>query len=783
MSQGHDNEDAPRSSRTRAHQPVDPYDADEVYQGEEGHLLDYVKVLHKRRWTVATVFVVVVVSAVIYAFTRTPIYEARARLLIEAGNPNVVQFQQVLEERSSYYLDDYYETQYELLRSASLIRRTLGELDLWSDPVFLGKVENEGFTVTGTIAEAIGTATSFASQAVRLVLPEPVPIDASQWEQDEDTLAQSRAIGTFLGSFSAEPVSGGRLVDLTYRSTHPRLATTVINAHADAYIDQTLEFRFTTSRDATDWLSEQLEEQRRVVEASEAALHQYRQQHDAISFEDRENIVVQRLGELSAAHTRAKTEAIAKEATFRQLEALSGDPDAIDALPAVISNAFIQQVRADVAGLQRQRAELGDNLGPRHPEMIRVQSAIEVADARLQIEIDKVVESMRNEFLAAQTQVQSLARELNGQKNEALAMNEMGIGYGVLVRDAESNREIYESLLQRAKETGVSAELRSSNIRVVDHAGIPAAPVSPKKGRMVLMAILAGLMGGIVLAFFFEYLDNRIKTPEELRSTLGLPSLGLIPVVPMKALTAGGPPLINNGVPAKFSEAFKTVRTSLLFSTAEKKRSFVITSTGPSEGKSVVVANLGIGLAQAKQRVLLIDGDMRRPALHNAFERDQEPGLSNLLVGDASAQDTIKKTAVPGLWLLTPGKAPPNPAELLGSETFTTFLNSLLEQFDWVLVDSPPVLAVTDAAVVAHAVSGIIFVVGADMTSRYAAKQALDQLEAANGWFVGGILNRVDLERNAYYYSQYYKRQYQQYYTQDPDLATSTASGRSTLHL
>ena len=776
------NDDVPHASRAPVAPASDPYQAD-AYPREDTHLLDYVKVLVKRRWTVVTVFLVVVLCAVVYAFMQTPIYEARARLMIEIDEQNVVQFQQVLSEQTRD-IEEHYETQYQLLRSRSLVRRTLDELALWDDPVFLGVMETGGFSPTEAFSSAVDTMRSLVAQAVQWVLPTPTPVRSRVWDQDEDTQFESEAVTVFLEGFTAAAVPNSRLVDLRYRSTHPRLATMVVNTHADAYIDQTRDFRFQTSRDATDWLSERLEEQRRVVEASEAALIRYRQGHDAISLEDRENIVVQRLTELNAALTRAKTELISKEATYRQLESFAGDPDAIDALPAVMSNGFVQEVRSEVADLRRQYAERSQDLGARHPDMIRLESATKVAESRLQVEIDQVVESVHNEFLVAQAQERSLSRELDAQKTEALAMNEMGIDYGVLVRDAASNREIFESLLQRAKETGVTAELPSSTIRVIDHAEVPRKSVSPQKGLILLIAMLGGGMGGVGLAFLIEYLDNRIKTPEELRIHLGLPSLGLIPTVPSKSLTAGESPLINNGVPANFSEAFRAVRTGVLFSTADSKRSFVITSTGINEGKSVVAANLAIGLAQAQQRVLLIDGDMRRPTLHKLLGRNQEPGLSNLLVGDATSEEVLQDSAVvPGLWLLTAGKIPPNPAELLGSERFKAFLETLLDAFDWVLIDTPPVMAVTDAAVVAHATAGVIFVIGADMTSRHAAQQALDRLEAANGRFVGAILNRVDLQRNAYYYSSHYRSEYEQYYTQDEKPAASTRARNSTLQI
>ena len=743
---------------------------------EEVHLLDYVKVLAKRRWTVGTVFVATVLVATVYAFTATPIFEARVRLHIEVDNPNILQFQQVLEERTA--LDDYYTTQHQLMASRSLARRTLDTLGLWEDPTFLGVAADDAFSVR----RSLGDAVAWVGQSTGLLAAAPEAPDA--WlGSDAETFAQSDAIDTFLNGFQSAPVRNSRLVDVTFRSPDPRLATRLINAHASSYIDQNLEFRFLASQDASEWLGEQLAEQRQLVEASEAALNAYRQQHDAISLVERQDIVVQRLAELNAAVTRAKTHLIGKEAEYRQLEAIQHDPAALDALPAIVSHAYIQEVRVELANLQTQRAEQAENLGDRHPDMIKIQSAIRVAEARLETEIAKVVQSVRNEFLMAEAEEESLARELDRQKVEALDMNEMGIGYGVLLREAESNRAIYDSLLQRANETGVSAELRSSNVRVVDEAEVPAGPVSPRRALILLIALLGGSMGGVGLAFFFEYLDDRIKTPEDLKEHLGLPSLGLVPAVPAKTLKTVHMPLINNGVPANFSEAFRTLRTSVVFSTADDKSTFVVTSTGPGEGKSVVTSNLGIGLAQAKQRVLVIDADMRRPSMHELFGLDQEPGLSNLLVGDAKSADVLRKTSVPGLWVLCAGKIPPNPSELLSSEKFKAFLDSLPEHFDWVLIDSPPVMAVTDASIVANAASGVIFVVGSDMTSRRTAKQALDQLEAANVWFVGGVLNRVDLERNPYYYSQYYRSQYQQYYTQDPQPVVPTRAANTTLQL
>jgi capsular exopolysaccharide synthesis family protein len=298
----------------------------------------------------------------------------------------------------------------------------------------------------------------------------------------------------------------------------------------------------------------------------------------------------------------------------------------------------------------------------------------------------------------------------------------------------------------------------------VDEAELPSVPVWPRKVLNLTLALLGGCVLALGLAFFFEYVDSRIKSPEEIKAHLGLPSLGMIPALDPKSWK-GRDPLISDGVPPNFAEALRTVRTNVLFSSAEEgARNLVVTSTGPGEGKTLVAANLAIGFAQAGQRVLLIDADMRRPRIHQLFRQRQEPGLSNLMVGHSVPSACIRKSSVPGLWLLTAGRIPPNPAELLGSQRFRDFVQSLSEHFDSVIIDSPPVMAVTDAAIAASAATGIVFVVGAEMTSRHAAKTAIQQLENGRPCFLGVVLNRVDLERNAYYYSNYYRREYHQYY-------------------
>jgi len=324
-----------------------------------------------------------------------------------------------------------------------------------------------------------------------------------------------------------------------------------------------------------------------------------------------------------------------------------------------------------------------------------------------------------------------------------------------------SDRQIFESLLQRTKETGVSGEVPSNNIRIIDQADVPRTPVTPRKGRNMLMAFLAGSFMAVGLALFAEYLDKRIKTPDQIKQQLGLPCLGMVPVGTRS--NGEGQLVSNEGVSRHFKEAFRTVRTNLLFvSDDEKLRTVLVTSTGPSEGKTIVASNLAIALAQARQRVLLIDADMRRPRVHDIFEVPLQPGLSELIAGEHNK--LVRPSGMPNLWLLPAGDVPLDPAELLSSGEFKRILKKFGEDFDWVLIDTPPVMAVSDAALVAHVSAGVLFVIGSEQTTVPAALNALEQLEAANARFVGAVLNRVELERNSFFYSDYYRPEYQTYY-------------------
>jgi capsular exopolysaccharide synthesis family protein len=733
------------------------FESDDVLP--ETHLLDYVRVLYRRRWIACTAFVVVVLIVALYVLTATPIYEATTRLLIESEKQNVVAFKEVVEDEAQP-TDAYYQSLYKLIESRALAAKTIETLGLWDNVELCASCRARPAGIRATLIIGVQTAFSWARQLVGQ--------SASQKDSGgtDETARKSQTIDAFLGRLIVSPIKNSRLVDIGFRSTDAALTARVANAHARAYIDKNLEFKFLASKEASDWLAERLAEQRQNVEQSESAVQQYREENDAGSLEEQQNIVVQKLADLNAAVTKAKTERIEKEALYRQLENSGPDMTALDSFPSVQSNVFVQQLKTQLAELERQRAQLSDHLGEEHPEMIKVTTSIQEAQAKLQGEIAKAVQSVHNAYLTAQAQERSLVQALNAQKREALAMNRKGIEGNVLVRDADGNRQLYEGLLKRAMETGVSTELKSSNVRIVDPAEAPRVPVRPNKLQALALAFGGGSFLAVCLAFFFEYLDDRIKTPEEIRTLLRLPMLGMVPRVAPELL--GPHPLISNGVPLNFAEAFRTVRTSVLFFSMPdcpdaRPHRVMVTSTAPGEGKTVSASNLAVGIAQAGKRVLLVDCDMRRSRIHEIFGLPQEPGLSNLLVGNARATEVFQPSGVEGLWVLTAGRIPPNPSELLSAQRFKDLLPVLDGYFDWIVLDSSPTLAVTDASIVAHLVDGILFVIGSEMTSRRAVRAALERLEQADGRLIGVVLNRANLDQHSYYYGQY-QREYANYY-------------------
>ncbi len=708
-------------------------------ESREWHIQDIWSVLYRRRWTSLATFAIVAGATVVYTFLVTPVFEARSQLLL-GDKPDIVTFQGI--DNSPNDDRSYLETQDRLLRSRSLARRVLDTL----------KLQNADGANREPDAAGLARFWNRSNEA-------GVPAAGRSTE----TETESMAIDRMLAHLNVAPIRDTRIIEIRYESPDPELAARIVNTLASTYIQQNLEMRSQASKEASVWLADQLAEQRRKVEVSELALQSYRERENSLSLEAGQNIVVQRLNALNSAVTQAKTDLITVESLYRQLAAGQGDRAALDTFPQIRSNSIVQDIRTRLANLQRERTELGRSLGAKHPDMVRLDAAVKSAEHDLETEMAKTVESVRQEYLAAVAREKELTAALDKQKANALALNKQGIEYGVLLREVESSRQIYQSLLQRANETAVSSEVKGSTIEVVDAAEVPRVPIRPNRSSNLLIGFVLATVLGILAAIVREASDGRIQTPSAVKTALGLPFIGMVPYVSKRALK-GKSLLLTGGVPASYAEACRALRTNILTSAgAEERRSLLVTSAAPGDGKSIVAVNLAVALGRSGSRVLLIDADLRRPMLHQLLECRQRPGLSDVLTGTRKPSEAIVSTRCSGVWLLPSGTGVSNPSEQLGSRRFKEFLEKLSESFDWVIIDSPPVMAVTDPAVIAHMTSGVLFVVNARRTQQKVAQAALDRLETAGATFAGVVLNSVTLDRDQYYNTRYYLPFYGEY--------------------
>lgn len=506
-------------------QPSDPSNFTGSQAAEQGnHLVEYFRVFYKRRWVALPVFLIVVVASAINTFRTAPRYASTARILIETVMPAVAGLDDLFRTSDGWFMDDFYQTQYRILQSRSLARRTVRRLDLVNHSHFMprpAEVDTEIWWRRFT-----GWMNGLAGGILRKERPQVGPSAA---EVDE-TLVESGLVDAVLGGLSIKAVAKTRLVDVSFASTDPEVAVALANGIAESYIEQTVEQRFLASKVAADWLTDQLTGQRQLVERSEARLQTFRERTDAITVDEGgQSIVVQHLADLSAAATKAKTERLQKEALYTQLSAMG--PSELEALPAILSNDFVQAIRTQLAALERERAELSQIYGDRHPEMIRVSTAIETANGKLRTEVDTVVTSLRNQYEAALANERALTAALDAQKADVLAFNRSGMEYSVLLREAESDRRVYDSLLGQAQETSISSDLRRSNVRIVDQAELPRYPFAPQPRRNLSLAVAGGFLLAVGLVFFVDYLDNRIKNPAELAAVADLPVIGMVPKV------------------------------------------------------------------------------------------------------------------------------------------------------------------------------------------------------------------------------------------------------------
>jgi polysaccharide biosynthesis transport protein len=698
-----------------------------------------VGIAQKRRGLLLTSLAVCLVGAFVYNYTTRPVYQATAQILIAESAPDILPGKELVGP-----LGDY-STEYALLKSRSLAEKLVERLKLDKNRELLE-----------------GSIMSPWERFNRVVLRKPPTTDLSQ-----DGIPLSPAGRALRSRLIVEPQAGGRLVNLKVHAYDPGLSAAVANAWAELYIQQSLEFRYTTSNEANTWLTQRVAEQKERVEQAEKALLEYRARQGIQTFSEGEGIVAEKVIALTSALMDARMDRMEKETLVRQARGLP--PSRLVSLPPVMASAVVQTLRTSLAELEAQETRLSQTLGPKHPDMVKVRSDVEAGRQKLDAEILSVISSLEAGYQAALAHEQNLNQELEVAKRETLETNRQSLEYSILAREVETSKDLLKTLMSRNKQTDLETELQSSNVRIVERAEVPGRPYLPNKTRNFQMALLLGLALGAGLALLFERLDNTLKTPEDIKEHLGVPFLGMVPDVTAHSSerVPRPSPLIVRDPQSAVAESYRVLRTNLIFSVGKTESGvFVVSSAGPGEGKTTTVANLASSLALNGSRVLAVDADLRRPTMHKHFGLAKAPGFSDLIVGKAQASQVIQETRFKGLQVLPCGYVPPNPAELLGGASIKSILEAFRSHYDWVLIDTPPILGMADTPVLCPNVDGVVLVVGAEVSTRQAIHRALEQVASVGGRVIGAVLNRVDLERNSYYYSQYYGEYYRSYYAE-----------------
>ncbi|MDB4946326.1 MAG: Tyrosine-protein kinase EpsD [Labilithrix sp.] len=699
----------------------------------------------RKHWAIVVGLVLLCGAASLaYSKTLPKIYEAQTLLEFD---PDVIKplgnkADPIIGWSAIWDTREYYETQYRIMQSDRVLSGVVRDLSLQNDAAFLG------YTPTA-----------------------PAPLDA--------TIANLR------GRLVVEPVKGSRLVLVKIQDTSPAQARRLSEAVARAYIQQNLDKMVNATGDTVVWLSGQLDHSKQELEQTENSLTEFKKQNDLPSstIEDLSKMIRMEMQQYDEALTRTRMKR--EELGARHAELGKIDAQNPDQVPAseLLSNAFLSTLRTQFQAATRERAELiAEGKGENHPAVKAADQKVALAREHLLTEIKNIQGAVGRDLAVIQRQEGGEATLYEGARRKAVDLNGKEVEFHRLDRMRAQNEKLYAVLLEQLKEADLRRMMNTNNIRLVDPAIEPKEPVAPRVSVNVSIALLVGLVLGLGLAIIREQLDNTLKTPEDVESKLGVTFLGLLPEIAEDEQDGPGGPgnkrvrkqrrrvtselapelLVHERPTSGVAEAARSLRTNLMFMNPDHPyRRLLVTSAAPAEGKTTVAVSIAISLAQGGQRVCIMDCDLRRPRLHRIFDRAGDIGLMNVILGEVTVDDVAKPTIVPNLYCIPCGPIPPNSADVVSSEKFRRLLDDVSARFDRVVLDSPPVIAVTDSAIASTLVDGVIFVVRAFKTSVNLCRGGLRTLQDVDAPIAGAVLNAVNLNRHEYnyYHYYYYKRE------------------------
>lgn len=710
-------------------------------EGEGINLRDYLRIISKHRRTVVGFFVTTFVLVILGTFALTPQYKATSQVIIEKAVSNPLS-----GANSKFNEPDFYETQLQLIQSHPVARRVVGMLSLEETyDTYMGRFEQPSplESLLNGLRKGLATAKQITG------------LSKSESQQDKQEVSRADRIAAKIREgIMVEPVLNSRVVAISHLSPNPEFSALVANAVVKAYLEETLDMKMESSRRTIAWMTKKAEEERHSLEGSEKKIQEFMRAQNLVTLENRVAVLPQQLSQVSTELIHAQTKRRGLEALYEKVRKVANDPRAAETIPAIAADPAVQMLQTQILKAEQTIMELSGKYGVKHPVMLKAEGDLSVLKRKRAQEIARAIQSIRNEYELAAAAEGNLSDQLNSNKYEALRANEKFIQYQALNRELETNRQLYDALLVKIKEQSITGENQPTvNFWVVEEARIPLRPETPRKAVNALLGLLVGLFGGIGLAFFTEYLDNTVKDPEEAEAALGAAVLGIVSYC--KDKQPAGEAVLKEPRSA-FAENYKALRTSLLLSSVDGPPGrILITSPGTGEGKTTTAVNLAMVLAQSEKRVLLIDGDLRKPRLHKIFGISNKKGLSTYLSG-SSGGDILGKGPLPELAVIPAGPVPPNPSELLASSRMATLLDTLGKEFDIILCDSPPLLTVADSRMLSRFFDGTIVVTLSGKTTYDMARRALKLLQDVNARVLGLVINALDAKKGDYYYYEYY---------------------------